>query len=172
MSEINSAESLMTKNNELLTLEYAISELNKALERTDSFKIQYELIRVPSGNSFRAEKLICNGLARHDFVAFLNLDHSDSFVSQHVKSLINGFKLPYLRFHWDWESQNRRINGDDYSLNLYPNWKILSKAFLDLIKFETWKNFVMIYQNSDGIYFNISHLVSVKSLLYIFVFLI
>ena len=52
-------------------------------------------------------------------------------------------EIPHIETRWDF-----LLRRDDYSINLYPNPKIISRAYVDLIESFGWKSFTILYQVS------------------------
>lgn len=63
----------------------------------------------------------------------------------HVQSICNAMEIPHLETKWD-----PRDNKDFYSINLYPHYVQLSKAYTDLIKYWKWTEFTILYEDNDG----------------------
>jgi len=91
---------------------------------------------------------------RDGIVALVNIDDRSSISSTQIKELAEHMRIPYFDSYWDAEeskiARSQSNSRDKYSINIHPDWFILSKSFIDLINFNQWHNFTLIYENSDG----------------------
>ncbi|KAL5282977.1 hypothetical protein ACFFRR_005765 [Megaselia abdita] len=55
-------------------------------------------------------------------------------------------EIPHLEHRWDY-----RYRRESCLVNVYPHWKTLSKAMVDVIGYWNWKTFTIIYEDNDGI---------------------
>ncbi|KAI8791985.1 glutamate receptor ionotropic, kainate 2, partial [Biomphalaria glabrata] len=69
-----------------------------------------------------------------------------SLAAGHVQSICNAFEIPHLQWRWD-----ARDNRDYFSINLYPHYLTLSKAYKDAIQHWGWDQFTILYENNDGL---------------------
>lgn len=129
---------------ERATIDYALDRINRNL-LSDGVVYEVVYINVPNDNSLRAHRIVCQSLSRDDFVAFLNLNPLRSASMINVDELFEHFKLAYFNIYADgWF----RLKTN--SIYLHPDWTVLSQAYVDLLKYTKWVDYVLIYQNSDG----------------------
>lgn len=65
--------------------------------------------------------------------------------SAHVQSICDSMEVPHLETRWSY-----RLDKDTYSVNLYPYYTVLSKAFIELITFWQWKTITILYEDNEG----------------------
>ena len=68
-----------------------------------------------------------------------------SLSAAHVQSICDALEIPHVEMRWDF-----REIPDFYSINLYPHYRTLSKAYLDAIKYWAWTSFTILYQSNEG----------------------
>ena len=98
---------------------------------------------------------VCNGLLRDGIVALVNIDDKPTVSSFQIKHLAEHMRILYFDSHWDDDktktiNSQSQLNNEKYSISIHPNWSNLSKSFIDLINFNQWHNFTLIYEDSDG----------------------
>ena len=47
--------------------------------------------------------------------------------STHIQSICDAMEIPHIETRWDF-----MLRRDDYSINLYPNPKVISKVYIKL----------------------------------------
>ena len=88
-------------------------------------------------------KLVC-GLLRTGVVAIF--DPLDGHISRHVQSICDAMEIPHIETRWDF-----RWKRNDHSINLYPRPSILAKAYVDIVKAWGWEQFVIVYEDNEGL---------------------
>lgn len=68
-----------------------------------------------------------------------------SLSAAHVQSVCDAMEIPHVQTRWDPNDIK-----DYYSMNLYPHYTTLSKAYLDLITHWKWERFTILYEDNDG----------------------
>ena len=68
-----------------------------------------------------------------------------SLSAAHVQSICDAMEIPHVETRWDF-----RENIDFYSVNLYPYYRTLSKAYIDLIANWKWTSFTILYETNEG----------------------
>ena len=63
----------------------------------------------------------------------------------HVQSICDALEVPHIETRWDF-----REIPDFYAINLYPHYKTLAKAYMDLITHWQWRSFTILYQSNEG----------------------
>ena len=63
----------------------------------------------------------------------------------HTQSICDALEIPHVRTRWDY-----RENKDFYSINLYPHYRTLSRAYIDLIMHWGWESFTVLYETNEG----------------------
>lgn len=77
----------------------------------------------------------------------------------HVQSICDALEIPHIETRWDF-----REIPDFYAINLYPHYKTLAKAYMDIISHWQWSSFTILYQSNEGMgaMYNILNLISNK----------
>ena len=70
-----------------------------------------------------------------------------SLSAAHVQSICDAMEIPHVETRWDF-----RENRDFYAINLYPYYRTLSRAFIDLINHWSWTTFTILYETNEGTY--------------------
>ncbi len=87
-------------------------------------------------------------------MALVNIDDKPSVSSTQIKQLAEHIRIPYFDSYWDADeikiASSQLKSKEKYSMNIHPDWSILSKSFIDLINYNQWQNFTLIYEDSDG----------------------
>ena len=65
--------------------------------------------------------------------------------SAHVQSICDALEIPHIETKW-----TTRENYDSYSINLFPDYRTLSQAYLDLLVQWGWNSFTILYENNEG----------------------
>lgn len=63
----------------------------------------------------------------------------------HVQSICDNLEIPHVETRWDFND-----NKDAFSINLYPDYDVLSKAFIDFIIQYRWTSFTILYETNEG----------------------
>lgn len=62
-----------------------------------------------------------------------------------TKSACTNLNVPHLQTTWQPAS-----NRNPYTLNLFPDPEVFSRAFVDLIVNKKWKSFTVLYENQQS----------------------
>ncbi len=65
--------------------------------------------------------------------------------SAHVQSICDAMEIPHVETRWDF-----RENIDFYSVNLYPFYRPLSMAYINIIEKWDWTAFTILYETNEG----------------------
>lgn len=70
-----------------------------------------------------------------------------------TSSICNVVEVPHIITHWERENlqQLPRHKETPFTLNLYPDTDILSRAYADLLIDYTWKSYTIIYDEDDAL---------------------
>ena len=63
----------------------------------------------------------------------------------HIQSICDAVDMPHIETQWNYNE-----NQDVYSINLFPHYLSLSRAFLDFIVYHDWTIFTILYENDEG----------------------
>ena len=99
--------------------------------------------KIPAGDSFKASKRVCK-IARQGLTAIVG-PNSDS-AANHVQNMAAQMHVPHLETRFDYSTET-----PDYSINIHPHPKTLSKAYADLVKTLGWKSLAILFQNEDSL---------------------
>ena len=70
-----------------------------------------------------------------------------SLSAAHVQSICDSMEIPHIEAKWGFHSYK-----DYYSINVFPHFSSLSRAYKDLIKAFKWDSFTILYEDNDGKY--------------------
>lgn len=73
-------------------------------------------------------------------------DPLDGHISRHLQSICDALDMPHIETRWDFN-----LKRDDLSINLYPRPSILAKAYVDIVKAWGWEEFVIVYEDNEGL---------------------
>ncbi|KAH9493109.1 Serine/threonine-protein kinase grik2 [Bulinus truncatus] len=124
-----------------LALDMAVEDLNIKLFKNTLVLLEREMIQLQ--DSFQAQKKVCR-MSQSGIAAMFG--PVSSLAAGHVQSICNAFEIPHLQWRWD-----PRDNRDYFSINLYPHYLTLSKAYKDAIQYWGWDQFTILYENNDGL---------------------
>ncbi|XP_076357607.1 glutamate receptor ionotropic, kainate 1-like [Tachypleus tridentatus] len=63
-----------------------------------------------------------------------------------IQSVSSSLQIPLVRLQWDY-----RVVHSNFSLNLYPNSEILSKAFRDILDTRGWLSYTIVYESNEAL---------------------
>ena len=69
----------------------------------------------------------------------------NGLTAMHVQSICNTFNIPHIETRRDFHSQT-----NNFSINLYPSPRLLTRAYIDIIKSWNWKSFAIVCEDNDG----------------------
>ncbi|KAF0299268.1 Glutamate receptor ionotropic, kainate 1 [Amphibalanus amphitrite] len=98
---------------------------------------------LPLNSSFQVTRRVCSAVERG--VAAVIGPQSPA-AAAHVQSLCDALELPHLGTTWD-----HRPGREDYSINLHPDTRTLSKAYVALIRRWHWSEFSVLYEDAAGL---------------------
>uniref|UniRef100_A0A2C9M9Z3 Glutamate receptor 1 n=1 Tax=Biomphalaria glabrata TaxID=6526 RepID=A0A2C9M9Z3_BIOGL len=122
-------------------IEKAVENLNLNLFQNMVVIVDRDTIQPQ--DSFQAQKKVCR-MSQTGIAAMFG--PVSSLAAGHVQSICNAFEIPHLQWRWD-----ARDNRDYFSINLYPHYLTLSKAYKDAIQHWGWDQFTILYENNDGL---------------------
>ena len=70
---------------------------------------------------------------------------SSSISAAHVQSICDAMEMPHVETRWDC-----RQDDDFFSINLYPQYMTLSRAYIEYIVYLQWKPFAILYETNEG----------------------
>ena len=85
-------------------------------------------------------------------MALINLDTKESTSSNQIRKFTQHIQVPYISSSY----MNDKHSKDElwfYSIGTNPDWSFVSQAFIDLVSFIKWKKFMLLYEDSNGIFF-------------------
>ncbi|KAL4233054.1 hypothetical protein ACF0H5_007740 [Mactra antiquata] len=107
--------------------------------------ILYHVEEVIAHDSFDANKEVCRQMRAEEGIAAV-FGPISKIPRAHVQSICNSFEIPHLNAQWD-----ARDSPDYFSINVYPDYNILSRSYADIINYWGWKQFTIIYEDDDGL---------------------
>nr|XP_014354085.1 PREDICTED: glutamate receptor ionotropic, kainate 3 isoform X1 [Latimeria chalumnae]XP_014354089.1 PREDICTED: glutamate receptor ionotropic, kainate 3 isoform X1 [Latimeria chalumnae] len=124
---------------------FAINTINRNRTLLPNTTLTYDIQRINIYDSFEASKKACDQLSL-GVVAIFGPQHSSS--SNAVQSICNALEVPHIQIRWKHYPMDCR---DTYYANLYPDYRSLSHAILDLVQFLKWKSATVVYDDSTGL---------------------
>lgn len=85
-------------------------------------------------------------MTREKVVAFIG--PTSLSVKEYVKSTAGTLNIPH--FSTDLEIHERRA---PYTLSMFPDLELLSRAYRDIVEDKKWKKFAVIYDSDNGNFF-------------------
>ncbi|OWA54135.1 Glutamate receptor ionotropic, kainate 2 [Hypsibius exemplaris] len=126
--------------------DYAISRVNDDDRlRISGTRLDGKKHDVPSLDSFRASKQVCRIL--HEQVLAV-LGPQDVFAAHNIQSICGALQIPHIEARWDFRL---RPPNESLSINVYPDYRALSKAYHDIVKLWQWNSFTVLYETNEGI---------------------
>ena len=120
-------------------------------------RLSAQIEKIPPQDSFHASKQVCH-LLRSGVAALFGPESGEKLrrtelsnsvlitfkfpsltvgtTSTHIQSICDAMEIPHIETRWDF-----RVRRDDYSINLYPNPKVISKVRMS--------SFMTRYSNVD-----------------------
>ena len=106
-------------------------------------RLSAQIEKIPPQDSFHASKQVCHllrsgvaalfgpesgeklrtELSNSVLITFEFSSLSAGTTSTHIQSICDAMEIPHIETRWD-----LRVRRDDYSINLYPNPKVISKV--------------------------------------------
>ena len=68
-----------------------------------------------------------------------------SLPAAHVQSVCDTMEIPHIETRWDFHE-----NRDFFSVNMYPHYLSMSKAYVDYVKHLQWTSFIILYEHDEG----------------------
>ncbi|CAH1800080.1 unnamed protein product [Owenia fusiformis] len=123
---------------------YAIYKINHDRNLLPDTKIAYDIQHLPTFNSFKAAKKACKQVNLG--VASIFGPQSENLAG-HINSICNFLEIPHVETRLD----TRADVATSYSFNLYPDSSVLSRAYLDIIKYFKWRKIFIIYGDQTSL---------------------
>ena len=111
-----------------LAFKYGVERVNRDPSILPGKRLQADIIRVPAGNSFAAEKETCGILQRGVAAIFGPQSHASA---DHIRSITDSVEIPFIDTRWNYRPSQRILgsgNGEEYTINLHPDVASLSNA--------------------------------------------
>ena len=67
-------------------------------------------------------------------------------IAGHINSMCNTLEIPHIEVRLEPHTDEYQL----FSMNLFPDTTMLSRAYMDLLKQFKWEKFVVIYGNQNG----------------------
>ncbi|XP_077977877.1 glutamate receptor ionotropic, kainate 2-like [Glandiceps talaboti] len=123
---------------------FAISKINKGRNGTNNKPhITYDIQLITGDNSFEANTKVCRQLNMSIAAVF---GPPTSRAATAVQSVLDEMEVPHIEARWDHRREKNR-----YSINLYPDSRLISKAISDIVEYYRWKKVAILYQNEDSL---------------------
>lgn len=129
--------------NAQVSFRYAIHEINKDISVLPRSELLPVVQEVKARDSFSASKAICTFFKQR--VSAIIGPTSPAVMSL-TKSACTNLNVPHLQTTWQPAS-----NRNPYTLNLFPDPEVFSRAFVDLIVNKKWKSFTVLYENQQSL---------------------
>ncbi|XP_064489391.1 glutamate receptor ionotropic, kainate 2-like [Ornithodoros turicata] len=126
-----------------LSFQYALDRINLDISILPSTTIRGLVHHVKPQDSFTASKAMCSFFKQR--VSAI-IGPTSTAVLNYAKSACTNFNVPHIQTTWEATS-----NRNPYTLNVYPDPEVLSRAFLDIIKNKHWKSFTLLYEHQDDL---------------------
>ncbi|XP_055333034.1 glutamate receptor ionotropic, kainate 2-like [Paramacrobiotus metropolitanus] len=126
--------------------DYAISSVNEDSDlRISGTRLDGKKHDIPPFDSFRASKQVCRIL--HEQVLAV-MGPQNPFSSDNVQSIAESLSIPHIEARWDYRIWSP---NESFSTNVYPDYRVLSRAFSDIVKLWQWPSFTILYETNEGI---------------------
>ncbi|XP_077361990.1 glutamate receptor ionotropic, kainate 1-like isoform X1 [Festucalex cinctus] len=141
---------LETRERELVSLDelafkFAVNNINRNKTLMPNVTLTYDIQRINPKDGFEASRRVCDQLSL-GVVAVFGPSHSSSVSA--VQSICNALEVPHIQTRWKHPSVDNR---DTFFINLYPEYRAVARAVLDVVTFFKWKKLTVVYQDSTGL---------------------
>ena len=68
----------------------------------------------------------------------------------HVQSICEALEIPHIATRWSSTLEDASDDVQGYSINLFPEQRLLSKAYVDILVKWGWRSFTILYENNEG----------------------
>lgn len=75
------------------------------------------------------------------------LGPQNPFSSDNVQSICASLAIPHIEARWDYRAWPPNVS---LSINVYPDYRALSKAFSDIVKLWRWNSLTILYETNEG----------------------
>ena len=134
-----------------LAFKYGVERINRDPSILPGKRLKAEIVRVPEGNSFAAERETCRLLQQGVAAIFGPQSHASA---DHIKSIIDSVEIPFIDTRWNYRPSARNFLGqktsEQYTVNLHPDVETLGRAYIDLIVKYGWETITILYENNDS----------------------
>ncbi|XP_077403369.1 glutamate receptor ionotropic, kainate 1 [Vanacampus margaritifer] len=139
-----------TRERELVSLDelafkFAVNNINRNKTLMPNITLTYDIQRINPKDGFEASRRVCDQLSL-GVVAVFGPSHSSSVSA--VQSICNALEVPHIQTRWKHPSVDNR---DTFFINLYPEYRAVARAVLDVVTFFKWKKLTVVYQDSTGL---------------------
>merc|ERR1712128_352916 len=128
-----------------LAFNNAVESINRNRDILTGVELTSEIVHIPEGDSYLAERKTCYLLEKGVVAIFGPLSKPSS---EHIKSITDSMEIPYIETRWNYRSQKVIGQAGDYAINLHPDITTLGSAYLDLIEAYQWKTITILYQDN------------------------
>ncbi|KAG5684283.1 hypothetical protein PVAND_013519 [Polypedilum vanderplanki] len=124
-----------------------------AIKRVNMYESGFELVplirHISASDSFKTERIVCEFL-NESVVAIFGPGTSET--SGIASSICNAVEIPHIIMHWEREKIGKSTTkSSPFTLNLFPDTDILSRAYAELLIDYTWKSYTIIYEDDDSL---------------------
>merc|ERR1711892_1085362 len=130
-----------------LAFNNAVESINRNRDILTGVELTSEIVHIPEGDSYLAERKTCYLLEKGVVAIFGPLSKPSS---EHIKSITDSMEIPYIETRWNYRSQKVIGQAGDYAINLPPDITTLGAAYLDLIEAYQWKYITILYQDNNS----------------------
>merc|ERR1712128_27330 len=130
-----------------LAFNNAVESMNRNRDILTGVELTSEIVHIPEGDSYLAERKTCYLLEKGVVAIFGPLSKPSS---EHIKSITDSMEIPYIETRWNYRSQKVIGQAGDYAINLHPDITTLGAAYLGLIEAYHWKTITILYQDNNS----------------------
>ncbi|KAL7026717.1 hypothetical protein ACKWTF_005135 [Chironomus riparius] len=133
-------------NESEIAFRYAIKRINMY---ESGFELEPLIRYASSYDSFKTERIVCE-LINEGVAAIFGPGTTET--SGIASSVCNTVEVPHIITHWEREKVGMtNEDSSPFTLNLYPDTNVLSRAYADLLIDYTWKSYTIIYEDDDSL---------------------
>ncbi|GJQ74578.1 hypothetical protein Trydic_g21439 [Trypoxylus dichotomus] len=126
--------------------EVAIKHMEVRFKLVTNYSMNPYLVNIKDIDSFTVEHIVCNMIEKGVYGIVGPTSVETNLIVQSVSEM---FELPQLQTFWN--PALDESNNNTQVLNLYPEPRMLGKAWATLIKEMHWKSYAVIYEDDESL---------------------
>merc|ERR1712106_552674 len=130
-----------------LAFNNAVESINRNRDILTGVELTSEIVHIPEGDSYLAERKTCYLLEKGVVAIFGPLSKTSS---EHIRSITDSMEIPFIETRWNYRSQKVIGSAGGYAFNLHPDITTLGSSYLDLMEAYKWKTITILYQDNDS----------------------